>query len=410
MPASSPAARDETRAMTPVVVVMMISLLLGSQAIATDLYLPAMPRITQAFDASIAQVQLTLSGMLLAFGISQLAWGPLSDRFGRRPILLSGLTLYTLAAIGCALAPTLQALVAWRIAQGVALGAGVMVARAVVRDVFEPLEGARAMSKAMTGLGVIACLTGPVGALVIDLVGWRWLLAGVSIFGAITLALAAWRFDETVPPSRRAPLHPAAIARSWWLVVRHPGFRANAALSMATFAGLFTFLAASPFVFMQVLGQSRLAFGMAMFSMSITYIAGTFVCRWLLVRVGLRRTIAISGALALAGGTGMGALAWAGVHNVWAIMVPFWLFMMSHGISQPCGQSGSVAPFPKAAGTASALNGFFMMCAAFVVGGWVGAHLDGTVFALTYGLWFWSAVVALIAWTTMQRHGEPGHA
>ncbi len=396
--------------MTPQLVVILVSMLLGSQAIATDLYLPALPSLAEAFSAGAAQVQLTLSAMLLAFGVSQLAWGPLSDRFGRRPILLVGMTFFSLASAGSALATSIESVITWRAVQGAALGAGVMVARAMVRDVFQPLEGARMMSKAMTGLGAIACLTGPVGGLLMDLGGWRTLLAAVSVFGALMLATIAWRFTETLPAERRAPLHPAAIVGNWARIVGHPVFRANAALSTATFTALFTFLAAAPFVMMKVLGLSRLQFGLCMFSMSATYIVGTFLCRRLLVRVGLRRTVAIGGALALAGGTGMGLLALAGVRGWWAIMVPYWLFTLSHGINQPCGQSGAVAPFPQAAGAASALNGFLMMCAAFAVGGWIGAHLDGTVFALTHALWAGTAVTAAIAWTWMQRHGEPAHA
>jgi DHA1 family bicyclomycin/chloramphenicol resistance-like MFS transporter len=89
-------------------------------------------------------------------------------------------------------------------------------------------------------------------------------------------------------------------------------------------------------------------------------------------------------------------------------MLPYYLFMLAHGIHQPCGQSGSVGPFPQAAGVASALNGFLMMMAAFAMGGWLGTHMDGTIFPLVFGVWFWSALVALAAWTLVQKHGETG--
>ncbi len=101
-----------------------------------------------------------------------------------------------------------------------------------------------------------------------------------------------------------------------------------------------------------------------------------------------------------------GLLALAGVHAAWASFVPFLLYMLAHGIHQPCGQSSAVAPFPGAAGTASALTGFVMMVVAFAVGGWVGQRLDATVFALTNGVWFWSVCLAAISWTLMQRDGE----
>ena len=131
---------------------------------------------------------------------------------------------------------------------------------------------------------------------------------------------------------------------------------------------------------------------------------------WLLVRFGMRRTLAIAGAFTITGGTLVGALGWAGVHNTWAITLPYCLFVLAHGVHQPCAQSGSVGPFPQAAGAASALNGFISMTAAFAVGSWVGTHLDGTVFALTNGIWFWSLCITALAWTLVQKYGEPRRA
>ncbi len=129
--------------MQPGLIVLMLSILLGLQPITTDLYLPALPALTAGFGAPIAQAQLTLSALLLAFGFSQLAWGPLSDRFGRRPILLVGMSAYVLASLGSTLSASMEMLIVWRTVQGVAMGAGVMCARAIVRDLYTPLEGAR---------------------------------------------------------------------------------------------------------------------------------------------------------------------------------------------------------------------------------------------------------------------------
>ncbi len=393
--------------MNPALLVVVIALLIGIQPITTDLYLPALPGITAGFSATVAEAQLTLTALLLPFGLSQLVWGPLSDRFGRKPVLMAGLAAYTVAGIGCALAPTMASLIAWRAVQGVAMGAAVMTARAVVRDAFEPQDGPRMMSKAQTGLGVIACLSAPLGGLLTDTAGWRWALAVLAVFGGATLLLVAARFRETLPVDRRAPLDLRAVFRNSATIARHPTFLACSLLSTLTYAGLFTFLAASSFIFIDVLGLTRTQYGLAMFSMSVAYISGTFLCRRLLPRLGLRRAVAVAGALSLAGGTAMGLLAWAGVRSPWALLVPFWVYMLGHGIHQPCGQTGAVAPFPRMAGAASALNGFMMMATAFLVGGWIGAHLDGTVTTLTHGVWFWSACLAGVAWTLMQRHGEP---
>ncbi|MBA2672732.1 MAG: multidrug effflux MFS transporter [Ramlibacter sp.] len=408
MPATPHAVPAAGRAatMSPATVVLLLSLLLGIQPITTDVYLPALPGLTESFGAPLSQAQLTLTALLLAFGTSQLVWGPLSDRFGRRPVLLAGLAAYTLASIGCVLAPSMPLLIVWRTLQGAAMGAAVMCARAIVRDLYTPEAGARVMSKGLSGLGVIACLCAPVGGLLADVSGWRSALAVLGVFGAGTLALVALRYQETVPRRNPQALQPRMLASTWAAIVRHPTFIAYSLLSTAAYAGLFTFLASSSFVFIKVLGLTRTQYGLAMFSMSLVYILGTFACRRLIPRFGVQRTVALAAVATLAGGTTMGVLALAGVHTVWAILLPYWLFMLGHGVHQPCGQSGAVGPFPQAAGAASALNGFILTLVAFGVGRWVGTRLDGSVFALANGVWFWSVCIAGIAWTLVQRLGR----
>lgn len=395
--------------MSPTLIVLVLSLLLGLQPVTTDLYLPALPTITLGFGAAMPQAQLTLSALLLAFGVSQLVWGPLSDRFGRRPVLLLGTGLYVLASVGSAAVTSIEQLIVLRVLQGAAMGAGVMCARAVVRDLFAPTEGARIMSKGLTGLGVIACLSAPVGGLLTEHFGWRIALLALAVFGALTLAVLALRFEETLKQKNPRALEPMTLLRTWGQIVRHPTFWAYTLLSTTSYGGLFTFLAAGSFVFIGVLGLSKSAYGLAMLTMSLSYIVGTILCRRLLTRLGVRRTVALAGVATLTSGTTMGVLGLMGVQSVAAIMLPFYVFMLGHGVHQPCGQSGAVGPFPQAAGAASALSGFLMMLAAFAMGGWLGRSLaanPGSVQPLTSGVWFWSVLIAINAWTLVQRYGE----
>ncbi|QIM52490.1 multidrug effflux MFS transporter [Hydrogenophaga crocea] len=393
-------------------VVLVLTLLLGIQPVTTDLYLPALPTLTAGFGAAVAQAQLTLTALLLAFGTSQLVWGPLSDRFGRKPVLIAGMGLFVVAAVGAASSTSMGQLIAWRIVQGVGMGAAVMCARAVVRDLYAPAEGARVMSKGLTGLGVIACCSAPLGGLLSDLFGWRVALLAVAAFGAATLALLVWRFHETVPQRNPQALQPARLLHTWLQIARHPTFLTWTVLATGSYAGLFTFLASSSFVLIGVLGLSKTQYGVMMFTMSLSYIVGTFICRRLLPRLGVRRTVATAAVVTLTGGTLMGVLPLLGVQTLWSVVLPFYLFMLGHGVHQPCGQSGAVAPFPQAAGAASALAGFIMMVVAFGVGGWLGLALArpelgaGTVRPLTDGVWFWSTLIAVTAWTLVQRHGE----
>ena len=392
--------------MPPALIVLTLALLLGVQPITTDLYLPALPGLTQELGASMAQAQLTLTALLLAFGVSQLFWGPLSDRFGRRPVLLIGMTAYVLASLGSAVSPSMDVLIIWRALQGAAMGAAVMCARAIVRDLYTPVQGASVMSKGLSGLGVIACLSAPLGGLLTALFNWHAALLALSVFGAVSLALIALRFEETIPAKNPQALQFGTLMRTWLGILRNPTFLAFTALSTFAYSGLFTFLASSSFVFIRVLGLTTTQYGLVMFANSFIYLLGTFLCRRLLLHFGVRRTVAIAGALTLAGGGTVAALAFAGVQSVWAIEVPFALFMLAHGIHNPCGQSGAVGPFPQAAGAASALNGFLAMVSAFATGQWLGAHMDGTTGPLVMGILFWSVLIALSAWTLVQRYGK----
>ena len=387
-------------------VVVILSTLLGIQPVTTDLYLPALPALADSFAAPMAQAQYTLSALLLAFGCSQLLWGPLSDRFGRRPILLIGLTVYVLTTVASTLAPSMQWLIGWRVLQGAAMGAVVMCARAIVRDLYRPTDGARIMSKGLSGLGVLACICGPVGGLLADYAGWRITLLAPAVFGVLALGLIALRFKESLSRPNPLALRPAALLRTWLQILRNPTFLAFSALSAASYGGLFTFLATSSFVLINIMGLSKTQYGMVFFFMCLAYVVGTFLCRRLLTRFGVQNSVGIAAGLSLTSGLLLAGLTWAGVNNLWAIVLPYALFMLAHGVHQPCGQSGAVGPFPQAAGTASALNGFLMTLVAFVMGTWLGTHMDGTVRPLTYGIALWTVLIALVAWTLVRRSGR----
>jgi MFS transporter, DHA1 family, multidrug resistance protein len=393
--------------MSPAVVVVLLTLLLGIQPVSTDLYLPALPTLQSELGASIGGAQLTLSALIVCFGVGQLVCGPLSDRFGRRPVLLWGLALYTLASAFAAASATIEALVAWRSLQGLAMAAAVTCGRSIVRDLFAPHEGARVMSRALGGLCVLAMLSPLLGGVLVQAAGWHVVMAMPALFGAVTLGLVAWKFEETVSQRNPRATEARQLWANWADVARHPTFRAWVALLSCTYGGLFLYLAASSFVYIDVLGLSRAAYGLVMATASLAYIAGTVLCRRLLVARGLRRTVRIGGAFSLVGGLASVALSLAGLHTVWAVLLPQLVFAVGHGIHQPCGQTGAIGPFPEKAGAAAALSGFVMMATSFVIGLWLGRGLNGTVYPLTLGLGFFGCAVALVAWTLVQRHGEP---
>ncbi len=383
----------------------VLALLMALQPATTDIYLPSLPLLTQALAAPMVLAQMTMAALILAFGFGQLLWGPVADRVGRRPVLLGTLLAYALASAGGALAGSIEQLVLWRALQGFTMAGAVVCSRAMVRDLYQPVEGAQVMALALSGLGLVAIAGPALGGVVASAAGWRAALAVVAVYGTLTLAVVAWRLPETLAVKNPRATAPGPMLANWAEVLRHPGFRAWMLLVTCTYGGIFSYLAASSFVFIDVLGLSARQYGLAMASVSVFYMAGTFACRPWIRRFGLAGTVLrAAGFTAIAGGSVI-ALALAGVHAVWALLVPQWIYAFAHGFHMPCGQAGTVAPFPDKAGAASALAGFVMAVAAFGIGRWLGGAMDGSVLPFAWGLGFWSAMTCAVAWTLVRRHG-----
>ena len=403
MSSSSLACAPSPPAVPLVLAAFTLALLLGLQPITTDLYLPSLPILSRELGGSMVWTQLTMSALILSFGLAQLIWGPISDRYGRRPVLLAGLALYTLASAGCAASGSIEALVVWRALQGAAMAAAVVCARAVLRDLYEPTAGAQVMAWALTGLGVIALLCPLMGGLSAYAWGWRGSLAAVTACGALTWLWVALQWPETLLRRQPQAMQWRPLLATSWGIAKHPVFGAWGLLVACTYGGLFTILAGSSFVYMDVLGLSPTAYGVVMAIGSLSYIIGTFVCRRWIRRHGMDGAVGRGALFTLAGGVLAGMAAWADVQTMWAVLIPQCLFALGHGLHQPCAQAGVVAPFPGAAGTASALAGALLALVAFGIGRWLGVALDGTVQPLLWGLSFWSAATCLVAWTLVQR-------
>lgn len=402
--ASAPLERPRPRNET---VVLALMLLLGTQPISTDLYLPSLPSLPGIFGVPIATVQLTLSVMIMSFGAAQLVLGPLADRLGRRPVLLGGLVLYTTASALAMAAPHIGWLIACRAAQGVGMAACVMCARAMLRDFYAPQEGARVLARAMVWMSAIPLLGPMLGGVIETTLGWRGAFATLTIFGAVGLAFVALRLPESISQRDPHALRFGPLLRHWGVILRHPAFWAYTAVASFTYAGLFSFIAGSSFVLVDVLGLTRRQFGVA-FSLVVSgYLVGSFWCQRLIPQRGLVRTIRLAAFLSLAAGVSIAALALAGVHHPLALMVPQFVYLVAHGIHQPCAQVGAIGPFPARAGTAAALSGFLCMVLAFATGNWIGWSFDGTVRPLALTIAFWSVLLAFAALVLVRRHGEP---
>lgn len=384
---------------------LLLALLLGLQPITTDLMLPALPALAADLHAGMAPVQLTMSALILAFGLAQLVWGPVADRVGRRPVLLMGLALYTLASIGAALAGQVAMVIVWRALQGAAMSAAVVCARAMVRDLYEPHEGVMVLARALAGLGVVAVASPLLAGLLVSAWGWRasvWAMAAVGVALGLFVAL---RLPETAPQRRPESTTFAPVFKQLGRTLRHPAFQAWALLVGCSYGGIYVFLAGLGYALITVLGLGPALAGVVMSSASLCYIAGTLLCRRWVPKFGavgaVRRATWITGASGLC----MAALAITDQRSVWAVMLPLCLYSVGHGVHNPCGQTGAVAPFPRSAGLASALAGFVMAVVAFAIGLWLGRALDGTLRPWAASMAVAAGMTVLVAQTLVRRHG-----
>ena len=399
-------ARLAAAGLTATTVLLLTAGLSMLQPLSTDLYLSTLPGIASYFNASVASVQSTLWIFIAAFGIWQLVAGPLSDRFGRYPIVVAGAFTYCAASVLAMLAPTLEVLILGRVLQAVGACTCLVGARGFVRDLYSPTEGARMIANAAT-LMSFAPLIGPlVGAMLYVRFGWRSSFAVIAAFSLLLALFATSKLRETNMRRNPTALSLAPMLRTYASVAHSPAFRAYTLAAAATYACLFAFLSGSSFVLINVLGQTPTVFALSFATMVGGYLIGTVFCRRLLGVYGLQRTVCIGASLQATAGVVLASLALGGVHVPLAISAPMFFIGVSHGIVQPPVQSGAVAPFPHAAGAAAAMLGFAMMLVATLVGMWIGASYNGTVYPLTLTICACALGSAAIAFTLVRKDGD----
>jgi DHA1 family bicyclomycin/chloramphenicol resistance-like MFS transporter len=361
---------------------MLITAFLMMQPLSTDLYLASLPSLASGFHVAASTVQLTLSLFVIGFGGAQLIIGPLSDRFGRRPVLLCGLALYVAATALCGLAPSIDVLIAARFLQALGCASAVIVARAIVRDAYEPEQSVRVIAKASTWLS-LAPILGPIlGSYLQVAFGWRAAFAALGIFSACVTAVTFVRLPETNAHKNPRATELRGLLANYRIVLGAREFWAYALPGALSYGAIFSFISGSSFVLIRVLDVPTAWFGYC-FAFGVSgYMTGTIVCRRLLLQLGVMRTFQLGTGLSLAAGMFFLIAASAGIAHWSLVLAAMFLTMGAHGINFPIAQSGSVSPFPKQAGTAAGLMGALYMAVAFIVGTVVGATHNGTLYPL----------------------------
>jgi DHA1 family bicyclomycin/chloramphenicol resistance-like MFS transporter len=364
--------KPETLAIT-----VVLALLTALGPLSTDMYLPSLPGIAADLGATTAGTQLTLSAFLVGFAVGQFVYGPVSDRVGRRPVLLFGIALFALASLACTFAPSIETLVVARFVQALGASGPIVLARAIVRDLYEGPRAGRELSRMSTIMGVVPAAAPVLGGLLHEVLGWRSTFAACILFGLALGTVVFMRLPETIRARSREPLSFLAILRGFRTLLAHPTYRLYVTFSSLAYGGLFAFISGSSFVLQRHYGLAELPYAFSFAFVVLGFMGGTTLAQRLVPRRGLDGTIGAGVAALAGGGVGMLVLVLAGTPTSLAVTGPMTLYAMGVGLTMPQSMASAMGPFPDRAGAASSLLGMCQMTFAAVLGIALGHSLDG---------------------------------
>jgi MFS transporter, DHA1 family, multidrug resistance protein len=365
----------ETRARR-LVLGALLTALTAMLAISTDIYAPAMPAVAKTFGADWATTQLTLSLFVAGYAVSQLVYGPLSDRFGRKRVLAAGILVYLAASGACLTAESIDELLAYRFLQSLGACAGPVLGRAVVRDIYGREGAARMLAYIGAAMGFFPIVAPILGGYLVVAFGWRSIFVVVTVYAAVALVGVLLVLHETNRWRDPRATHPVRLARNYGSLLGDRFFVGYTIVLSFVYVALFLFLSGAALVLIGSLGLAPQTFG-ELFALGVVcYISATLASGRLSPRVGIDRLILIGSFVGVAAGLLMVALALAKVTSVAAVIGPMWLFMIGLGLIIPNGLAGAIGPHQTMAGTASALVGFFQQGSAALIAALVGALFE----------------------------------
>ena len=367
------------------VLAILMGLVVVGGPVTVDMFVPSIPKIAAGLDTTVGLVTVSLFSLLSGNAVGFLISGPISDRYGRKPVVLGMLAVFTLTALGAGFSQNVEMLILWRFCQGVAQSGARVVAVAIARDLFDRERLAKFLADVMfvTAIGIV--ITPITGGQIAQHLSWPWVFWAMAAFGAFVFLAFSFFFHESLVRRNPNAVNPTVLVPVFFQIARHPAYLKFVLCGGFALAGFVAFISISPIVLIESFGVAPRDYGFLFAVVSVAYLCGTFASGRLVLRLGMDRMMAIGTSFLLVGSFAAAALAIAGVNTPAAVIGPMAVYAIAMAFLLPQANASSMQPFTTTAGAASSLMGFIqsMMGAVVVAGLSAACHDTATSMAVT---------------------------
>lgn len=361
-----------------------------------DMYLPSFPAIAENLNTDISKVSLTLTSYFIGISLGQLVYGPIIDRYGRKKPLIIGLILFVVASIGCAISPDIYTLIVLRLFLALGGCVGMVASRAIIRDRFEDQEIARAFSSLILVMGVAPIVAPTIGGYISSEWGWPYIFYGLAVIATALILVLHFYLAESKTPDKTVSLNIVEVSKSYAEVMRNREFLLNGIASGLVMAGLFAYIAGSPFVLMELYGLSEKSYGWIFGLNAASFIAGSQLNRFLLTKASNEKVTYFAAFAMLLVSLFALVVMSLGDLSLFVLQITLFLFMLISGILSPNTSAMALMPFIKNAGVASALIGSIRMVSGVIASMAISFFHNGTYLPMMLFLVACSVLVYVI--------------